>query len=256
MSVRVDFYYWAAQCPLNTEMLALLQEYAGRLEIHQWDISHAPALAKRLRMFYPTLTVVNGRSRYFSPLRRDFLESLCRGELPAEQPYRPRLGTEPYTGTLAAITEENYPAAGACTGAKYCRGWKDKIDFLKGLGLSVFGWMNTQSGFLLGGAEFLPSLAVPYDIPREKAAAFITCVYLSDSRWDYKSAPLAALENYLAGFYRKALVISDEAGVFPNGDLAFFRQNGYRDLGVVAEEPGYCTLHLLEKQLNPDADRP
>lgn len=251
MPMRVDFYYWAAQCPLNAEMLALLQEYAGRLEIHPWEISRAPALAKRLRMFYPTLTVVNGQFRYFSPLRRDFLESLCRGALPVERPYRPRLGTEPYTGTLAAITEGNYPVAGACTGAKCCRGWKDKIEFLKGLGLSVFGWMNTQDGALLGGAEFLPSLAAPYDIPRGEDAALISCVYLSDSRWDYKSAPLAALESYLAGTYRRALVISDETGVFPNGDLAFFRRNGYRDLGVVAEEPGYCTLHLLEKRLEP-----
>ena len=37
--MRLDFYYWAAMCPLNMEMLALLQAYSSRLEIHTYDIS-------------------------------------------------------------------------------------------------------------------------------------------------------------------------------------------------------------------------
>lgn len=61
---------------------------------------------------------------------------------------------------------------------------------------------------------------------------------------------MAALEAYLAERYESALVISDETGVFPNGDLAFFHQRGYQDLGVVAEEGSYCRLHLLEKQFH------
>lgn len=84
--MRLDFYYWAAMCPLNMEMLALLQAYSSRLEIHTYDISRQPDLAGRLRMFYPTLSVVNHRQRYFAPLRREFLERLCQGDSPGRSP--------------------------------------------------------------------------------------------------------------------------------------------------------------------------
>ena len=102
--MRLDFYYWAAMCPLNMEMLALLQAYSSRLEIHPYDISRQPDLAGRLRMFYPTLSVVNHRQRYFAPLRREFLERLCQGELPRQVPYRPALGRTPVAGTVLPIT--------------------------------------------------------------------------------------------------------------------------------------------------------
>ena len=92
-------------------------------------------------------------------------------------------------------------------------------------------------------------LLYAYAIPRDARKAFLTCVYLSDEAFDYKTTPLNALEAYLGERYESALVISDETGVFPNGDLTFFLRRGYQDLGVVAREGTYCTLHLLEKQL-------
>lgn len=70
--MKLDFYHWAA-CPLNTEMLELLQAYDHRLEIHTHDIAKQPGLAGALGMFYPTLTVVNDCHRYVAPLRREFL---------------------------------------------------------------------------------------------------------------------------------------------------------------------------------------
>jgi len=51
------------------------------------------------------------------------------------------------------------------------------------------------------------------------------------------------------------LLINDERnamlkiGVFPNGDMAFFKRNGYSDMGIVAKEEGYCTLHMMSKNL-------
>ena len=247
--MRLDFYYWAAMCPLNMEMLALLQAYSSRLEIHTYDISRHPDLAGRLRMFYPTLSVVNHRQRYFAPLRREFLERLCQGELPRQVPYRPALGRTPVAGTVLPITAENLDLAGSCTGCDGCRGWRRKAAFLEGMGLSVFGFLHMQEKRLLGGAEYVPSMQVPYAIPRDARKAFLTCVYLSDEAFDYKTTPLNALEAYLGERYESALVISDETGVFPNGDLTFFLLRGYQDLGVVAREGTYCTLHLLEKQL-------
>ena len=110
------------------------------------------------------------------------------------------------------------------------------------------GFMNLSGNHLLGGVEFVPSNLVPYDIPRSEETAFITCIYLSNEDYDYKSAPLIALEDYLKNKYKKVLVISDEIGVFPNGNLDFFLKNNYKDQAIVFEDD-YCKLHLMSKIL-------
>lgn len=249
--MRVDFYYWGFQCPLHGDMLRLLERYRGRLKITCLDVSKAPELARRMGMFFPMLTVVQEARRYFSPLREAFLEALCREELPEERPYRLKLGTKEATGSLELLTKDNFRVAGACTGQLCESGCMEKAAWLGKLGQPVFGCVNVAGTRLLGGAEFLPSLLVPYAVPKGRDIAFLTCVYLSDALWDYKSPPLRRLEAKLAQTYRVLEVISDEKGVFPNGDLAFFLRNGYKDQGVVAQEPGYCRLHLLQKALQP-----
>lgn len=246
---RLDFYYWGAMCPLNMEMLALLDEYRDRLNIVRHDISGAPGLAKEMRMYYPTLTVVDGKTRYYSPLSAALLDRLCRGGLPREKPYVPELGTVERAGKIIPLTAASRYLAGQCTGRMCVHGCDCKAGALAEQGLPVFGFLNVEGKRLLGGAEFVPSELVPYDIPKDPRTAFLTCVYLSDGEYDVKSPPLRALEQYLSGQYRDVLVISDERGVFPNGDLAFFTRNGYTDWGVVAREPGYCTLHLMGKRL-------
>ena len=42
-----------------------------------------------------------------------------------------------------------------------------------------------------------------------------------------KVLPLWNWKKYLAGEYKRILAISDEKGVFPNGDLDFFISNGF-----------------------------
>ena len=37
--MRIDFYYWSYQCPLNGEMLQLLKEYQDKFDIYYHDIS-------------------------------------------------------------------------------------------------------------------------------------------------------------------------------------------------------------------------
>lgn len=102
---------------------------------------------------------------------------------------------------------------------------------------------------LLGGAEYLPSLSVPYSVPKDEATAFITCCYLTDEEYDCKSEPLSALERSLAEKYSRVTVISDEKGVFPNGNMEFFLLHGYQDEGIVYEDENYCRLHLMSKQI-------
>lgn len=74
--MKLDFYYWSYQCPLNNEMLKLLEEYKDSLDINIYDINENQMLAKEQHMFFPTLIVVNNQYRYFSPLRRHFLNQL------------------------------------------------------------------------------------------------------------------------------------------------------------------------------------
>lgn len=248
--MKIDFYYWSYQCPLNCEMIQLLMEYRDRLDIHLYDISEEPDLARKMKMFYPTLTVVEERYRFFAPLRRSFMEELCTGHIPDEAPYRPGLGMEERVCELIPITEVNCELAGQCMGKKCVETCAQKAEFYKTIGINVWGYMNLCGEKLLGGAEWVPSLIVPYDVPRGDGIAFLTCIYPSNEEYDGKSAPLQALEKMLAESYNKVIVVSDETGVFPNGDMEFFARNGYRDLGVLAREKNYCTLHLMEKMLD------
>lgn len=248
--MKIDFYYWSNQCPLNNSMIELLKEYEDKLDIVYHDISKDFILAEKMNMFFPTLTVVNGKYRYFSPLKRNLLDSLCNGQIPIETPYRPRLGTTEKNIKIEPIKNSNYLIASECTGQKCAENCTKKLEFLKAQKLYSFGYMNIdEDNKLLGGAEYVPSVLVPYRIPKDHKTAFLTCVYLSDNDFDYKSGPLRELENHLSLEYDKVLVISDEIGVFPNGDLNFFIKNGYEDMGVISKEKDYCTLHLLCKVL-------
>lgn len=248
--MKLDFYYWASMCPLNVEMQNILMAHKDHIELALYDISENPQLAKSKQMYFPTMTVLEDSSRFYSPIQHAFAERVCNGILPAEKPYRPKLGTQEYRGTIVPITHDNYHIACRCTGQRCLGSSASKAEFLRKHGISVFGFMNQSEDRLLGGAEYIPSLLVPYDVPRDERTAFITCVYLTDSEFDYKTAPLTALEHYLAGQYDRVIVVSDEIGVFPNGDLAFFLRNGYTDMGVIYTDETYCTLHLMNKRLS------
>ncbi len=78
----------------------------------------------------------------------------------------------------------------------------------------------------------------------------MTCSYLSsDTSYDNKSYPLRALEKDLVNNYKRIIAISDEDGVFPNGNLSWFQRNGYRDEGLISIEEDYARLHLVSKVL-------
>lgn len=248
--MKIDFYYYSIQCPLNETMMQLLDKYKDKLEIHFHDISQESALAKELGMFYPTLTILNGQRRYYSPLRSSFLKQAALGIYPDERPYLPKLSSNAVTKQVVPLTNENIRLACDCCGFPTDTSCAEKERFLRSCGQKIYGFLHTdERGNLLGGAEYLPSMLVPYNIPHSEDAAFITCVYLSDAEYDYKSAPIKALEQYLRKTYARVFAVTDEKGVFPNGDLAFFTRNGYRDNGVIFEDQAYCKLHLVSKYL-------
>lgn len=254
--MRLDFYYFSYQCPLNENMIRLLEEYRDKIDICLHDVSHDFELAQNMSMFYPTLIVLDEHKRYYSPLRRSFLEQVAAGTYPAEKPFLPPLSGKAVIKRVQPLVPENIALACDCCGDRTESNCIRKKEFLASFDQKVYGYIHVdESGKLIGGAEYLPSVVIPYAIPRNEKTAFITCVYMSDSEFDYKTAPLKALESYLSQFYRELLAITDVNGIFPNGDIGFFIQNGYCDRGVVFRDPDYCSLHLVSKKLYPSTEQ-
>lgn len=108
-----------------------------------------------------------------------------------------------------------------------------------------------EEGGCIGGAEYVPSVIVPYHIPRREDTAFLTCSYLSSSENDYRSHPLERLETELShlGFeYLIAIASVDVA--FPNGTLDWFVERGYIDQGkIYYEKRDGAEMHLVKKRL-------
>lgn len=247
--MKIEFFYWDMQCPINNEMLELLEKYSKYLDITFCNIKDNFEVAKRQQMFFPTLTIVNGIKRYFSPISEKFLDNLLNNQYPEEKPYIVNHGREIYVGKVTPITEENMGIANRCTGRNCSHNCHKKVALLKEYGLDTFGFINIEDHKLLGGIEYVPSKIVPYNIPKSDDVAFITCAYLTSDKYDYKSAPLKALEKYLKDKYSKIIAITDEVGAFPNGDLKWFLDNGFMDEDVISYEPGYCKLHLVSKNI-------
>lgn len=109
--------------------------------------------------------------------------------------------------------------------------------------------MNLDGDSVVGGVEYIPSLKVPYQIPKGDKIAFLSCVYHSSSEYDYKTYALWALEKRLSEKYDTLVAITDELGTFPNGNLNWFIKNGFKDLGLIHSEANYCNLHLVMKDI-------
>ncbi|HEX3078107.1 MAG TPA: hypothetical protein VHQ24_14700 [Lachnospiraceae bacterium] len=248
--MRIDFYYWGMQCPIHQEMLDLLDEFSNQFTIKIYNIEDNYSLARKMNMFYPFLTVVDGRYKFFAPIMRGFLEQLVNGVINMEKPYIIPLANKVYKGDIIPLTSENISLLSEkCTMSCSEVNCAKKADFLSKYCDGIYGYANIKEGTLVGGAEYIPSIYVPYDIPRSKEYAFITCIYHSSAEFDYKSYPLGELERYLSSSYSKVYAITDEVGTFPNGNLEWFLQQGYQDEGIIAVEEGYCRLHLVSKKL-------
>lgn len=252
--MKADFYYWGDQCPHNSpsrDTLAGLRDEGH--EVHTFDVSRNPALASSVDMFSPTLTIIDGKGRWHGPLFGGFREALSRGEIPRQGPYRVSMSDRVFRGSLAPLTPAVVTDTGSACGVspQSCAGkgrWIRRM--MQEYRLPHLGFLHYRDGKCVGGAEFVPSLEVPYRIPRGEKTAFLTCSFLSDEEADYKSFPLERLEEALPELgYHTLLAVASEDVVFPNGPLEWFVARGYRDNGVVHEQPGYVRMHLVEKGL-------
>lgn len=248
--MTLEFYYFSYQCPLNDNMIQLLNDYRNKIDIALYDISDNSLLAKKMNIFFPTLIVLDKKKRYYSPLRKSFLEQVANGIYPQENPFLPAISQTFIKEIIEPLYLDQVDIACDCCGNKTFKNCKRKKEFLKQYDLNIYGFIHkNMNGELVGGVEYLPARVIPYDIPHDEHTAFLTCVYMTDSTYDYKSAPLMELEEYLSNSYKRIIAISDEKGIFPNGNLDFFAKNGFKDDGIIFEDENYCRLHLMAKDL-------
>lgn len=249
--MKIDFYYWGIQCPIIVEMLDLFKEYHNKFDICLYDITDNYLLAQKQQMFFPFLTVIDEQIRYKGPINRGVLEKLLAEHTIVENPYIIPFASTIYEGEIVPLTYENISlASSGCTLTQCKDACNKKGAFLSEYCGDIFGFINKKDNRILGGAEYIPSLKVPYNIPKDNDIAFLTCLYHSSTEYDYKTAPLNALEKYLKSIeYHKIIAITDEESNFPNGNLNWFLNHGYKDETILSIEKDYCVLHLVSKEL-------
>lgn len=256
--VNIDFYYWGDQCPHNSRMRHLLSSLdSSEYHVNFYDITDDYQTAKKLNIFSPTLMIFNDELRWNGPITIDIIKKISKGDIPIAQPYHIEVSNNLIVGSTKLLTEET--VVDTCTpclaGKEYCY---DKSKWIKKIkedfGINHLGILHYWKKKCVGGAEYVPSLIVPYPIPKGKDSAFLTCLYLSDENADYKGYPLKILEAELLKFGYKTLVaiVSDKV-VFPNGTLKWFMDRGYVDLGeLYYEERDFARMHLVKKYLESD----
>lgn len=261
---KVHFLHFGAQCPWKAWMKEQAREAAGLLgaEFDATDVTGRPELAERHGMFFPFLTVINGLLRFPAPAPARRLVELAREgishciQLP-ERMSRSVQGDRLRRLTPRAVVQacrlclpQDFPAAGRNEKQAWAEGIVQQVKS-RDLGLLLF-----DGGKPVAAVEHLPSVLVPYPLPRkERTLGFITCLYSHGNGLDYRPQ---VLESFLKLAHRhgytEVQVVAGRAGPYPNGPAAFFLRHGFRELarlGSVTLEDGYDQMVLLGRPVGP-----
>lgn len=238
------------QCPIIAEMLELFQQ-DHMDDVQCIDITHREDIAVEKQIYYPFLTIFNETLFWYGPVTADVLDGVRSNRITREEPFLLSQSQAVVKGDLIPLSSSTMRLVQqGCTMCGDCGQTKRKAEFLSSCGLDHFGFVHQLNGKTVGGVEWMPSLQVPYPIPKDKDTAFLTCVYHSSDTADFKSWPLLRLEERLRQTYQRILVISDEESTFPNGNKRWFEGHGYIDMGRIQVLDGYACLHLMEKKLS------
>lgn len=255
---KIDFYYWGDQCPHNCKMRELLDSFSNdsRCTINCYDISKEKNSAKNLNIFSPNMVVINDKIRLHGPISKNKIEDILNDIMPNPKPYVVEMSNEIIKGKIKDITEDTIlDTCMLCASSEKKNYCKDKGKWIKNIvksfNLPHLGKLHYLNDVCIGGAEFVPSLIVPYSIPKSEDAAFLTCSFGTSEEGDYRSYPLQLLEEELPSLgYKAIFTIASEDTPFPNGTLNWFLNRGYADLGfLVNEEMHFARMHLVKKQL-------
>ncbi len=258
--MNIDFYYWGDQCPFNSiniKQLNKLQELEN-FDINYYDFSSTTELAKDKSFFSPTFTIINNSFRWTGPLWDSDIEKLKMGILPTRFVIDAIDGSVIIEKDLIKLNKLNSIfIKDKCTSSQCEKECLKKSEWLGKLevkyNLDFLGILHVEKNRCIGGAEFIPSLETPYNIPKSDEIAFLTCIYSSDSYFDFKDYPLRELEKLLfeAGF-NKLCGIASEYRTFPNGTLNWFLDRGFEKVKFLYyEEVDMAEQYLFQKKLEP-----
>jgi hypothetical protein len=245
MPHSLRFFYFGYQCPHNAYLLARIKTLAWResVPLHLVDISDDASACEQYQIFSPTTLVVNEVTRWLGPFsKEEVLALLYDEELPPTAPPREQSDMV-VDGDLAPVDSESVLSTCApCLQSDdigLCRGkaeWTESV--LRESGLTHLGYLHFVDGLCVGGAEYLPSMMVPYPIPDKRDTnAFLTCSFRTDPERDYRSSPLRRLVDDLKRFGFDTLsVVSSTETTFPNGPSRWFEKMGFEDIGILAHE--------------------
>ena len=173
--MKITFYHWNTQCPINHETIQLLNAYEDSIEIEYYDITNNWDLAHDQKMYFPFLTVFDDDKRWFGPLRTEILEMYINGEFIEEIPYVIEQGNEVFYGDLIELNNESVHLVSNGCSLNNCKSsCEKKQQFLSEIGEEFYGYLNVSANKVVGGIEYLPSLKVPYTIPKGENIAFLT----------------------------------------------------------------------------------
>lgn len=259
MSRSLRFFYFGNQCPHNGYLLARIKTIAWRecVTLHLHDVTGDGATCSEHRIFSPQMLLVNDRYRLHGPFSAERVVALLDDEATEPARYAVMQSDDVVRGDLVPLTAASaLSTCHTCAGSPdpgLCRGKAEWVARMTAdSGLPHLGYLHMAGGRCVGGAEFLPSRLVPYPIPdKGQRDAFLTCVYVSDDRHDYKTHPT---ERLLADLreqgFRSASVAASTDVVFPNGPASWFMRLGFEDRGLlVREEMHGADIHLLRKRL-------
>ncbi len=257
--MNLKFFYFGNQCPHNCYLLARIKTIAWHehVPLKLYDLTEDPRRAEEYRIFSPSLLIVNDKYRLHGPFSQDRVHAMLDDEEVEPSRYTVRQSDDVVRGDLVPISSDSVLQTSiACLDSAdsgLCRGKSEWVkNMLEKTGLKHLGYIHKVDGKCVGGAEFLPSPAIPYPIPdKRKRNAFLTCSYVSDAAKDYKTHPLEALERDLRvwGFDTISVASSSDI-VFPNGPSEWFAGKGFEDKGDLIEEGLHgADIHYLQKKL-------
>lgn len=254
----IDFYYWGLQCPHNYSNIQVLKTIQDNyhIEVNYYDLASHHELAESLHIYSPTMTIFDNDLRWTGPITYKLVENYISGILPKRTPYLVESENIYTEGTYQVFTPHQHKSIeNLCCFHNYPNSSEEKAKWLKEImdkyELKHLGILHYLESKCVGGAEFIPSLEVPYGIPKSSEIAFITCVYSSDQKYDYKKYPLMILEKELVNMgYDGVYLIASERVAFPNGPMTWFTDQGYSDCGLLFyEKNDDANQHLMYKKL-------
>ncbi len=202
------------------------------------------------------MTIFDNQLRWSGPITHGLILKYLNGEKLSRKPYIVESENKKVLGELKLFKPDmhkdivNLCCKRDCIDCSQEKSkWMEKI--INKYDVDHLGVLHYVNGECVGGVEYVPSIEVPYKIPKSKKYAFLTCIYASDPVYDYKSHPLSGLEEDLKkqGYTKVYAIVSEEVS-FPNGTLDWFINEGYNDLGLVYyEENDNANQHLIEKIL-------